>query len=317
MEYQLVQMEHKIREQTHRSPTKRRTSRMKWFGLNRWIPDWLPIFVSTIQFKLVKTDTALVISKLENDKKNISIPLSFPVNLQLPKLKLPLQRSYLLLHSHFRSSHHLQLMFHSFHGLSTLGARDFSSAVSGFCQVFIVTLYSDFAARGLGLQCRAEDNYVSLHSANTKNSRRAQEKPLVPRVRIKMNSTNWPAPNNAWVFIAQLVGHCSANAKTMGSNTVEFPRRSYLHWNFQPPWSTTKNRTKNQSISSFHVLLPVQRQIFPPKLSSICCLVGLGFSFNKLKQKWNTNYKSMTLFPRLWGKTVINLWQKNTFEILL
>ena len=140
-----------------------------------------------------------------------------------------------------------------------------------------------------------------------------------------MNSTNWPAPNNAWVFIAQLVEHCSANAKTMGSNTVEFPtfflvnlqllkmrfplRRSYRHWNFQPPWSTTKNRTKNQSISSFHILLPVQRQIFPPKLSSICCLVGLGFSFNKLKQKWNTNYKSMTLFPRLWRKTVIkHLW---------
>ena len=27
---------------------------------------------------------------------------------------------------------------------------------------------------------------------------------------IKMNSTNWPAPN-LWVFIAQLVDHCSAN----------------------------------------------------------------------------------------------------------
>ena len=40
----------------------------------------------------------------------------------------------------------------------TLGARDFSSAVSGFCQVFIVP------------------------SANTENSRRTREKPLVPRV---------------------------------------------------------------------------------------------------------------------------------------
>ena len=50
-----------------------------------------------------------------------------------------------------------------------------------------------------------------------------ETKPLVPGVRIKMNSTNWPAPNNVWVFIAQLVEHCSANAKTMGSNTVEFP----------------------------------------------------------------------------------------------
>ena len=27
---------------------------------------------------------------------------------------------------------------------------------------------------------------------------------------LKMNSTNWPAPN-LWVFIAQLVDHCSAN----------------------------------------------------------------------------------------------------------
>ena len=41
--------------------------------------------------------------------------------------------------------------------ISTLGARDFSSAVSGFCQVFIVT-------------------------RNTENSRRTREKPLVPRV---------------------------------------------------------------------------------------------------------------------------------------
>ena len=36
----------------------------------------------------------------------------------------------------------------------------------------------------------------------------------------KMNSTNWPAPN-VWVFIAQLVQHCSANVEAMGSNPVE------------------------------------------------------------------------------------------------
>ena len=34
-----------------------------------------------------------------------------------------------------------------------------------------------------------------------------------------MNSINWPAPN-IWVFIAQLVEHCSANAEAMGSNPV-------------------------------------------------------------------------------------------------
>ena len=33
---------------------------------------------------------------------------------------------------------------------------------------------------------------------------------------VKVNSTNWPAPN-IWVFIAQMVEHCSANAKAMGS----------------------------------------------------------------------------------------------------
>ena len=48
---------------------------------------------------------------------------------------------------------------------STLGARDFSSAVSGFCQVFIVTRRSWLRS-----------------SANTEYSRRTREKPLVPRV---------------------------------------------------------------------------------------------------------------------------------------
>ena len=38
--------------------------------------------------------------------------------------------------------------------------------------------------------------------------------------RVKINSKNWPAPN-IWVFIAQLVEHCSANAEAMGSNPVE------------------------------------------------------------------------------------------------
>ena len=35
-----------------------------------------------------------------------------------------------------------------------------------------------------------------------------------------MNSINWPAPN-VWVFITQLVEHCSANAEAMGSNLFE------------------------------------------------------------------------------------------------
>ena len=35
-----------------------------------------------------------------------------------------------------------------------------------------------------------------------------------------MNSTNWPA-SNVWVFLAQLVEHCSANAEAVGLNPVE------------------------------------------------------------------------------------------------
>ena len=65
----------------------------------------------------------------------------------------------------------------------TLGARDFSSAVSGFCQVFIVTRAKSFsrgfAARGFGLRPK-----LCRPSANTKNFHRTREKPLVPRVPI-------------------------------------------------------------------------------------------------------------------------------------
>ena len=42
-----------------------------------------------------------------------------------------------------------------------------------------------------------------------------------------MNSSNWisnwPALN-VWVFIAQLVEHCSTKAEAMGSNPVEGPK---------------------------------------------------------------------------------------------
>ena len=41
-----------------------------------------------------------------------------------------------------------------------------------------------------------------------------------------MNSINWPAPS-VWVFIAQLVDHCSANAEATGSNPVEAPNNVF------------------------------------------------------------------------------------------
>ena len=37
-----------------------------------------------------------------------------------------------------------------------------------------------------------------------------------------MKSTTWPAPN-VWVFMAQMVERCSANAGAMGSNPVDVP----------------------------------------------------------------------------------------------
>ena len=37
------------------------------------------------------------------------------------------------------------------------------------------------------------------------------------------STVNWPAPN-VWVFMAQLVEHCSANAEATGSNPVEAPK---------------------------------------------------------------------------------------------
>ena len=38
-----------------------------------------------------------------------------------------------------------------------------------------------------------------------------------------MNSTNWPLPKE-WIFIVQLVEHCSTYAETIGSNFFEGPR---------------------------------------------------------------------------------------------
>ena len=41
--------------------------------------------------------------------------------------------------------------------------------------------------------------------------------------RNRDSTVNWPAPN-VWVFMAQLVEHCSANAEATGSNPVEAPK---------------------------------------------------------------------------------------------
>ena len=38
--------------------------------------------------------------------------------------------------------------------------------------------------------------------------------------RVKMSSTNWPAPN-VWVFIAQSLEHCSSNVEATGLDPLE------------------------------------------------------------------------------------------------
>ena len=47
-----------------------------------------------------------------------------------------------------------------------------------------------------------------------------------------MNSIHWPALH-VWVFKAQLVEYCSANAEATGSNPVENPENLFwLHLHF-------------------------------------------------------------------------------------
>ena len=47
-----------------------------------------------------------------------------------------------------------------------------------------------------------------------------------------MHSSNWPA-SNVWVFIAQSVEHCSANAEATGSNPVKFRKKYIILKNYQ------------------------------------------------------------------------------------
>ena len=85
----------------------------------------------------------------------------------------------------------------------TLGARDFSSAVSGFCQVFIVTrakikplfFFTKFCDI-LSFHYPGYQRFFSRRrrswlrpSANTETSRCKREKPLVPRVAEAKNVT--------------------------------------------------------------------------------------------------------------------------------
>ena len=79
-------------------------------------------------------------------------------------------------------------------------------------------------------------------------------------LRVKMNSINWPAPN-IWVFIAQLVEHCSANAEAMGSNPVEALKKFFSGLNLQLLKLRLKLRWSNLyfiCISAVHIIFILQ-----------------------------------------------------------
>ena len=86
-----------------------------------------------------------------------------------------------------------------------------------------------------------------------------------------MNSINRPALS-VWVFIAQLVEHCSTNAEVTGSNPVEARKNFILGVGGGGGWELFSNCLNCDStamvMSSFHVSifagLPLQvKSLFP------------------------------------------------------
>ena len=111
--------------------------------------------------------------------------------------------------------------------------------------------------------------------------------------RVKMNSTNWPTPN-AWVFIAQMVEHCSANAEAMGSNPIEVPK-NFFRVNLQLLKLQLPLRW-----SYLHLKL-----VFQQFTSSSCYIVLLSVKsmtwsvFQVLNILWATQYQTLrTLVSR-------------------
>ena len=84
-----------------------------------------------------------------------------------------------------------------------------------------------------------------------------------------MNSINWLA-SSVWVFIAQLVEHCSANAEATGLNLVEAPKNFFwatsqflkLQFNFDGHIFISK------SFKLFYVIITYA--LFTPNPSIFC-----------------------------------------------
>ena len=86
--------------------------------------------------------------------------------------------------------------------------------------------------------------------------------------------TNWPAPN-VWVFIAQMVEHCSPNAEAMSSNPVEvlnlFVCLFVFFWGGRVYLQLPKNCNYH---CDNHIL--VQKFVFPQFTPSSCFIPFRG-----------------------------------------
>ena len=130
-------------------------------------------------------------------------------------------------HLYFRSSHHLYSIF-----LSRVKMNSINWHAPNIW-VFIAQLVEHCSANAEAMGSNPVEalnffsglNSQSIITAMVKSSfhlyfRSSHHLCSIFLSRVKMNSINWHAPN-IWVFIAQLVEHCSANAEAMGSNPVE------------------------------------------------------------------------------------------------
>ena len=81
-------------------------------------------------------------------------------------------------------------------------------------ELFILKTFFFFGFICYCLNCNYHfDDHISIRNLYFRSSHHLHVSFLSP---VKVNSTNWPAPS-IWVFIAQMVVHCSANAEAMGS----------------------------------------------------------------------------------------------------
>jgi len=124
----------------------------------------------------------------------------------------------------------------------TLGAKNFSSAVSGFCQVFTVTRAR--LRRSWLVMCRP--------SANTENSRRTRERLLVPRVGGR-NKASTKFSFSIWFWILFLGTQLQESSPTC-DKASELKQEIIIPWSLG--WNSSDEDWKNAN--SIH-----KRDVFP------------------------------------------------------